>query len=346
MKTDKSDYEELVITRVFDAPKELVWREWSDPARMMRWWGPEYFTAPVIKMDFRVGGKYLWSMRSPDGKDFYSVGEYLEIVPMEKIVYTQNFADEKGNIVPASYYGLPGEWPKDATVTATITFEDLGGKTKMTIREAGIPGGQMGESAKAGWSTSLDKMAADLKIEAGMENLQIITEPGKQVVIVAEVFDAPLDLVYKTMLDPKLIPEWWGPERLTSSVDKMDARAGGMWRFVQQDKDGNKYAFHGVYHEVSPKRTVQTFEYEGMPGHVILEVMSLEDIDGKTKATQKSIFESVEDRDGMLSTGMKEGMTESHERLAKLLENLKKKGKNSAPTWFRGSTFSESTAGL
>src|SRR6185503_4359023 len=152
----------LVITRVFDAPRELVWKAWTDPEHVVRWWGPKNYTSPVCKIDFRVGGKYLFCMRSPEGKDYWSTGTYREIIPPEKIVVTDSFADSEGNVVPASEYGMPGEFPLELQVT--VTFEDLGdGKTKMTLRHVGLPEGQMGEMAADGWNQSFDKLAESLK---------------------------------------------------------------------------------------------------------------------------------------------------------------------------------------
>ncbi len=149
----------LIITRVFEAPRELVWKAWTDPNHMMRWWGPKRFISPVCKIDFRVGGKYLFCMRSPEGRDYWSTGVYREIVPMERIVYSDNFADEKGNVVPASYYNFPEEnWPKELLVT--VTFE---GKTKMTLHHAGFPDAHHNNLASLGWNESFDKLAASLK---------------------------------------------------------------------------------------------------------------------------------------------------------------------------------------
>jgi uncharacterized protein YndB with AHSA1/START domain len=158
----KSPERELVITRVFDAPRELVWKAWTDPEHLMRWWGPKYFTSPSCKIDLRVGGKYLFCMRSPEGKDFWSTGVYREIVELERIVWTDSFADEKGNPVPASHYGMPGDWPEELLVT--VTLEERQGKTKMTLRHAGFPV-EMGEMAEAGWNGSLDKLAESLEKE-------------------------------------------------------------------------------------------------------------------------------------------------------------------------------------
>lgn len=153
-----------------------------------------------------------------------------------------------------------------------------------------------------------------------MAKTKFIAEPGKQEIVMTRVFDAPPERVFKLSMDPKLVPHWWGPNSLTTTVEKMDVRPGGSWRYIQRDADGNEFAFHGVYHEVSQKRLVQTMEFEGMPGHVLLEIVTFEEIDGRTKLTEKSIFESVEDRDGMLKSGMEGGATESMERLAELIE--------------------------
>jgi len=152
--------EDLVITRVFGAPRGAVWNAWTDPRRFMRWWGPKGFTTPVCKIDLRAGGGYLYCMRSPEGKDYWGTGVYREIVPMERIVMTDSFADEKGNVVPASHYGMQGEWPLELLVT--VTFEDDGGKTTMTLRHTGIPSGTMGD-CKTGWSESFDKLAESFK---------------------------------------------------------------------------------------------------------------------------------------------------------------------------------------
>jgi uncharacterized protein YndB with AHSA1/START domain len=160
--TNQVKESEMVVERIFDAPVELVWKAWTDPEHIKRWWGPKYFTAPVIKIDFRVGGKYHYCMRSPDGHDFWSAGFFREIVPLKRIVYSDSFADEQGNIVPGSHYGMSEDFPLELLVT--LTFEDTGdGKTRFTSRHAGIPGGVHGEMAQLGWNQSLDKFAESLQ---------------------------------------------------------------------------------------------------------------------------------------------------------------------------------------
>jgi uncharacterized protein YndB with AHSA1/START domain len=158
---------------------------------------------------------------------------------------------------------------------------------------------------------------------ATMAKTEFIFEPGNHEITMTRTFDAPRELVFKAMSDPQLISKWWGPRDHWTKVDKMEARAGGSWRFINGDSSGNEYGFHGVYHLVdAPERVVQTFEFEGVPGHVALETMVLEDLGGKTRLVQQSVFQTVADRDMMLQTGMQTGATESNDRLAELLVEL------------------------
>jgi uncharacterized protein YndB with AHSA1/START domain len=151
-------------------------------------------------------------------------------------------------------------------------------------------------------------------------------ETGKQEMIVMREFNAPRELVFKAITDPKLVPQWWGPRHLSTEVDEMDVRAGGRWRFINRDADGNEYPFHGVYHEIlAPERIIDTFEFEGLPetGHVILETMKLEALPGgRTRLTAQSVFQSVADRDGMLQSGMEGGISDTYDRLEELLKKM------------------------
>ncbi len=155
--------QEIVLLRTFDAPRELMWKAWTDSERLKRWWGPKGFTAPVFKIDLRVGGEYLNCMRSPDGKDFWSKGVYREIIAPERLVMTDSFADEKGNTVPASYYGMNKDFPLEMLIT--VILEEQDGKTKLTLRHLGLPSGEDSEGAKQGWSESYDKLAEYLEKE-------------------------------------------------------------------------------------------------------------------------------------------------------------------------------------
>jgi uncharacterized protein YndB with AHSA1/START domain len=152
--------EELVITRVFDAPTERVWQAWTNPEHMKKWWGPKEYSCPDCEIDLRVGGKYLYSMLGPDGKKIWVTGIYKEIIPNRKLVFSDSFGDDKGNIVPSEDYGMQG-MPLEMLVTVILDEED--GKTKMTMTHAGIPAGEHREGANAGWNSSFDKLEELLK---------------------------------------------------------------------------------------------------------------------------------------------------------------------------------------
>lgn len=151
---------DLIITRTFDAPVELVWEAWTTPKAYKKWWGPKGFTCPYCELDLQVGGKFLGCMRSAEGKEFWSTGTYKKIEPMKKLVCTDSFADEKGNVVSASHYGME-EFPMELLMT--VKFEEINSKTKMTLRHEGFPEGETLEQARDGWNQSFDKMAEYLK---------------------------------------------------------------------------------------------------------------------------------------------------------------------------------------
>ena len=156
-----------------------------------------------------------------------------------------------------------------------------------------------------------------------MAKTRFAAEPGKKEIVISRVFDAPRERVFRTITDPHFIPLWWGPKRLTTTVDKMDVQPGGTWRFIQRDTEDNTYAFHGVYREiVPPERLVSTFEYEGMPGHELIETVTLEDQNGRTLITDTVLFKSVGDRENTLQSGMESGAIESMERFADLLSTV------------------------
>jgi len=154
-----------------------------------------------------------------------------------------------------------------------------------------------------------------------MGDTQIIIEPGKQDIVFRREFDAPREIVFRALTDPSLIPNWWGPRMYETIVDKMEARPGGAWRFINRSPEFET-GFHGVYHEVTPERIVQTTEWEGMPGHVGLETALLEERDGKTLMTAIALFPTVEDRDANVANGMEGGARETYDRLDEVIQSL------------------------
>ncbi|HEV7782417.1 MAG TPA: SRPBCC domain-containing protein [Chitinophagaceae bacterium] len=154
-----AEQDTLTLKRTFDLPVTTVWKAFSDPESFKKWWGPKEYTCPDCTIDFKVGGKYLASMQGEDGKKIWSTGTYKEIVPLKKIIVTDSFADSKGNIVPASYYNMPGKWELDCLVT--VEFEEADGKTNLKLQHAGLPP-EMIDDCRKGWQSSFDKLEENL----------------------------------------------------------------------------------------------------------------------------------------------------------------------------------------
>jgi uncharacterized protein YndB with AHSA1/START domain len=156
-----------------------------------------------------------------------------------------------------------------------------------------------------------------------MSKTQIDAPAGVPFVDITREFDAPLELVRRAWTDPDLVKQWLGPRKYEMVIEQWDARAGGGYRYVHRDDAGNEFGFHGVFHSNDPDNMVQTFEFEGMPGHVSLDQLQLEDIGGgRTRSRIHSVFQSLEDRDGMVQAGMGDGVTEGFERLDELLAKM------------------------
>ena len=148
-------WERLTIHRQFNATAESVFTALTDPKKVMKWWGPKGFTCPMCRIDLRVGGEYLVCMRSPKGEDYWSKGVYLEIRNNERIVVSDSFSDEHGNIRTASSVGLPGSWPSTLTISVDLHFQD--GETSLILIHEGLPL-QLVESCRAGWNEMLDRL--------------------------------------------------------------------------------------------------------------------------------------------------------------------------------------------
>ena len=148
----------------------------------------------------------------------------------------------------------------------------------------------------------------------------ILTTPGDREIHTERVINAPRARVFAAYLDPELIPHWWGPRGTTTRVDELEAVVGGRWRFVIRNSDGSETGFRGVYREIAaPERIAQTFEWEGLPGHVSVDTASFEDLGERTRIVTTTIFHTPEERDGMLESGMEGGMNDTYDRLEELL---------------------------
>lgn len=156
-----------------------------------------------------------------------------------------------------------------------------------------------------------------------MVKTQIVTEPGQPVIEMTRRFDAPPHLLFRAHTEPDLVAQWLGPRRLTTTVDRWELRDGGRWRYVSHDPDGSEYGFHGVFHGTpSLDGIVQTFEFEGAPGHVSLDSLRFEPDGDGTVLRARSVFQTIEARDAMMQSGMESGVNEGYERLDALVATL------------------------
>lgn len=151
---------------------------------------------------------------------------------------------------------------------------------------------------------------------------QVIAEPGNSTVTMIRTFDHPREKVFRAITDPELVAKWWGRGN-ELEIDAHEPHAGGRWRYIEKTADGD-FAFRGVYHDViDDERIISTFEFEGLPGAVVLDDLTLTDTeDGGTTVTTVSAVGSVEARDGMVASGMSEGAEQSYDALEKVLESL------------------------
>lgn len=157
-----------------------------------------------------------------------------------------------------------------------------------------------------------------------MSKTQIDAPAGVPFIDIEREFDAPRALVFRAYTDPEMLVQWLGPRKYKMTVESWEPRDGGKWRFIHSDDDGNAYGFHGVFHgEQTPDSMLQTFEFEGAPGHVSLEKLVLEERDGKTTVRNHAVYQSIEARDAMINSGMESGMNDGFDRLDELLARLR-----------------------
>jgi uncharacterized protein YndB with AHSA1/START domain len=275
---------ELTLTRVFDAPRELVFRMWSDPQHVAQWWGPAGFTNPVCEMDVRPGGKLRIVMRAPDGTDYPMTGTFREVVAPERLVFTNAAIDEHGN---ALIDGL-----------TIVTFTKEGAKTKLTVQTRAVAlaplATRMLEGMDSGWRQTLDRLEEHVRDECGRAS----GRPADRALEISRIVDAPRERVFKAWTDPEQIARWWGPQGFTTTSLTMDLHPGGAYRACMRSPTGTLHCRQGVYQEiVPPERLVFTFAWEGAtgdPGPQTVVTVTFAAQRGKTLITlHQATFETV-----------------------------------------------------
>ena len=265
---------ELIITRIFDAPRELVFRAWTDPQHMARWWGPKHFTSRVEKMDVKPGGAWRIIMCAPDGAEHPAQGVYREILEPQRLVFTNDAVDKDGNVIIAGF--------------TTVTFDDQNGKTKLTLETRGVAkvayAAQYLQGMEMGWTQSLERLGESLEKASDRE------------IVITRVFDAPRDLVFQVWTDPKHVGSWWGPNGFTTTTHEIDIRPGGVWRFMMHGPDGVDYPNKIVYLEIAkPALLVYDHGDEDQRGFHVTVTFAEEN--GKTRLTMRSLFATAQERD-------------------------------------------------
>jgi uncharacterized protein YndB with AHSA1/START domain len=312
---------DLVITRVFDAPRRLVWKVWSDPAHIVQWWGPKGFTNPRCEWDPRPKGSIRIDMRGPDGTIYPMNGVFQEIVEPERIVFRTAALDESGKPM--------------FEVLNTAEFTEQGEKTKLTLQlrvlttTARAP--QYLKGMEMGWNQSLDRLADHLS-DHRSDDLAGNSAPngvamleGDREIACVRIVDANRDLVWQMFTDPTHIPHWWGPQGFTTTVQEIDVKPGGIWRLVMHGPDGRNYPNTITYREVEkPERLV----FENTPGHGDEPVSHRTTIvftaqGDKTRIDFRMMFPSAAQRDYVAKTyGAVDGLTQTLSRLAERVEKM------------------------
>jgi uncharacterized protein YndB with AHSA1/START domain len=301
---------DLTLTRVFGAPRSLVFKAWTDPKHMAQWWGPRGFTNPVCEIDARVGGLIRIDMRGPDGTVYPMKGVFHEIVENERIVFTST-AHENAQGIPL------------IENLNTVTFAEFNGMTRMTLHVRVLRFSPEIAAALAGmeqgWSESLYRLA---ELADEMSRSTSSASADREMVI-SRVFDAPREMVWNAWTDPKQVVKWWGPHGFTTTVQEMDVRPGGVWRHTMHGPDGTNYPNKSVFSEVVRHERIVFSHGGGKEGGSEANFKStwtFEEQEGKTRLTVRMVFDSAQERDRVeRDFGAIEGGQQTLERLAEHL---------------------------
>lgn len=311
---DASD-REIVLTRIVRAPRDLVFRAWTEPEHVVRWWGPDGFTTTTGAIDVRPGGSWRFVMHGPDGVDYPNAIEYLEVSRPDRLVYRHR--GEEGH--------------EGVQFLTTVTFADRDGATEVTLRMVFDTAERRDRvveqyGAIEGGEQHLDRLAAyapTIGPAGGFAHALALTSDRE--FVVTRTFDAPRRLVFEAWTRPEHVRRWWGCGAMEVAVCELDVRPGGGWRIVLRGPDGLEYRFRGVYREVDPPgRLVFTecFDDPSIGCPEWLTTMDFAERDGRTTLTVAFLHATPEGRDGHLGSGFEAGMAETFDRLAELLATL------------------------
>lgn len=295
---------ELVFTRTYAAPRELVYEAWTDPKHVARWWGPSGFTTTIEEMDVRPGGVWRLVMHGPDGVDYRNRIVFIEVVRPERLVYKHD--PEKGS-EPVSFH-------------VTVTFTEQGGCTQLTMRMLfPSPAVRDHVAQKYGAIEGAEQTLARLA-----EQLGTMSRAGAHAIVpdlvITRLFDAPIEVVFKAWTDSDSLQRWWGPKGFTNPRCEVDVRAGGAIRIDMRAPDGVVYPMIGEFREVhQPDRLVFTsgaLDELGVPLFEILNTVLFEAEGGKTRLTLRAGVLTATAKAAPYLGGMEQGWSQSLDRLA------------------------------
>ena len=273
--TDRASDRQIVITRDFDAPRELVFDAWTDARHLAKWWGPDGFGTTTHAIDVRPGGEWRFVMHGPDGRDYQNQITYLEVARPERIAYR---------------HGGSGEGQEDVNFHTVVTFEEAGGKTRVTLRMT-FPTPEERDRAAREYGA----------VEGGEQTLRRLAEllaqrdeTGREI-LSERVFDAPRERVFRAFSDPDRLERWWGPAGFTNTIEEFDLRPGGAWRLVMHGPDGTDYRNESVFAAVAaPERVV--FDHLE-PVHGFRMTMTFAQEGARTRLTWRMLFDRAEEAD-------------------------------------------------
>ena len=305
---------DMAVTRVFEAPVALVWELFTRPEHLVHWWRPENFLQPVVlSMDVRPGGKWRYRMPLPDGKSCMAYGVYKEVVPHERLSWDDYCDDTDGKYFHKAY--------------VTVAFEDLGSKTRVTVRGRLDPPADrdpkwtlkfMEKGWSGGWKDNLEKVAAYVPRSS---------TAGREIVVSRE-YDAPRDLVWEAFTNAEHKQNWWGPNGFTTTTHEHDLRPGGIWRYVMRGPDGTVYPNFVTYLSIQkPERLVYAHGTSSAADVEFHTTVTFESLGPRrTKLTLRAVFlTTAAHRVAVESYGAIEGGKQTLERLAQELDRIRPK---------------------
>lgn len=299
--TDPVDTREITLTRVFAAPRETVFAMWTEAEHLARWWGPDGFTAPRVVSDPRPGGELTIDMVG-QGLEQTMRARYLEVSPPDRLVVESVAPDPDGSPVIASRH--------------TVTFTDLGGRTEVTVlARASVfrPEGRAAlEGMRAGWSQSLQRLD------------DVLTGADQRQLVLMRIYEAPPEQVFPLWVTGEHLKRWWGPTGFSITIDEIDPRPGGIWRFTMHGPEGTEHPNLVTYREVVPgERLVYLHENPAGSDPSFLGVVTFEEMAGRTVLSMRLVFDTPAERDLVVTRYDAEtGASQTLDRLAELVRSV------------------------